>query len=175
MQTELYFLRSSEQKIASDILHFAYRLDEIGKTIAEFPELEIYTKHYGHTSRDLGIYILKDHKLTGATWIRLLRFEDTVPVLTIAVKPEFRNQGLGSMMLEQLLLEAAVRFEQISVTLLKDVKVIQFYERFGFFEQQNSQSISPINGKDTITMIKKLEKKEIVRPTDGYDASKWMD
>lgn len=157
------------------MLHYAYGLDKIGKTLTEFPELEIYTKHYGHTSRDLGIYILKDYKLAGAAWIRLLRFEDTVPVLTMAIKPGFRSQGLGSMLLEQLLLEAAAKFEQISVTTLKDSNTIKFYKRFGFVEQQGSEETSAVNGQETIIMIKELEKKEVVRPTDGYDASKWMD
>lgn len=175
MQTELYFLRSSEQKIASDILPFAYRLDVIGKTLNDFPELEIYTKHYGLSTRDLGIYILKDHKIAGAAWIRLLRFEDTIPVLTMAIKPEFRGQGLGSMMLDQLLLEAASRFEQISVTVLKDSPAVKFYERFGFVKIEDSQAKSPVDDLDVITMIKKLEYKEVVRPSDGYDSSKWMD
>ena len=175
MQTELYFLRSSEQRIASDMLHFAYRLDEIGKTLDDFPELDIYTKHYGLSTRDLGIYILKDHKIAGAAWIRLLRFDDTLPVLTMAVKPEFRGEGIGKMMLEQLLLEAASRFEQISVNVLKDSRAVKFYERFGFLKLEGSEAKSPIDGSDTITMIKRLEYKEVVRPSDGYDPSKWMD
>ncbi|WP_345991599.1 GNAT family N-acetyltransferase [Sulfurimonas sp. HSL-1716] len=172
MQTELYFLRSSEQKIASDMLYFAYRLDELGKTFQDFPELGKFTEHYGLTSRDLGIYLLKGHKIAGAAWIRLL---DTLPVLTIAVKPEFRGEGLGSMMLEQLLLEAAAKFEQIFVDVLKESPAVKFYERFGFTPLEGSDTKSLVDGREIFTMIKKLEYKEIVRPSDGYDASKWMD
>ncbi len=175
MQTELYFLRSSEQRIASDMLHFAYRLDEIGKTLNHFPELEIYTKQYGLSTRDLGVYILKENKIAGAAWLRLLKFEDTLPVLTMAVKPEFRDEGLGSKMLDQLLLEAASRFEQIAVSVLKESRAVKFYECFGFEKVEGSEAKSPIDGSDVITMIKRLEYKEVVRPSDGYDPSKWMD
>ena len=180
---ELYFLRSSEQKIASDMLRYAYRLDEIGKNAEDFDTLRIYTKAYGLTRRDLGLYALKEHKVAGATWIRLLSEEnganafvdDMTPVLTIAVKPEFRGEGVGSAMLGQLLLEAASLFEQISVSVLKESKAVRFYESFGFVKVDGSESKSPVDGAEVFTMLKKLDYKEVVRPTDGYDASKWMD
>lgn len=179
----LYFLRSSEQKITTDMLHFAMRLDELNKTLKDFPELNIYDRFYGLTTRDLGLYALHENKIAGAVWIRQLKAQDgakgfidaDTPILNIAVKPEFRAQGIGTAMLEQFLLEAGVLFEQISVSVVKDSYALKFYEKFGFVKVEGSDGKSPVDGSDVFTMVKKLTKKEVIRPTDGYDPRRWMD
>lgn len=180
---ELYFLRSTEQKIASDMLRYAYGLDIVEKTVKDFPALEIYTRHYGLSSKDLGLYALKEHKIAGAAWIRILSehsdadayIDSDTPILNIAVKPEFRNIGIGSAMLQQLLLEASALYKQISVRVKKETSAVKFYENFGFVRVEDSDSKSPIDGSDVFTMIKKLEYKKVERPSDGYDSAKWMD
>ncbi|MEW5832361.1 MAG: hypothetical protein AB1763_05940 [Campylobacterota bacterium] len=72
MNTSLYFLRSSEQKIVTDMLYYAMRLDEVKKSLADLPKLAIYEAFYGFTSKDLGLYALVDNQLAGAVWIRRL-------------------------------------------------------------------------------------------------------
>lgn len=179
----LYFLRSSEQKITSDMLCYAMRLDELNKSISDFPMLSIYEKFYGLSAKDLGLYSLVENKIAGAVWIRLLKEEDgangyvdaNTPVLNIAVIPEFRGKGIGSAMLEQLLQEAGAVFEQISVSLLQDSKAVQLFKKLGFAKVEASEGKSPVDGSDVFTMLKKLEKKEVIRPTDGYDPRRWMD
>ncbi|MEA2091922.1 MAG: GNAT family N-acetyltransferase [Campylobacterota bacterium] len=183
MKPILYFLRSSEQKITTDMLTFAMRLDKLNKTLQDFPQLNIYDRYYGLSSKDLGLYALYEHTIAGAVWIRLLRAEDgangfvdaNTPVLNIAVKPEFRGKGIGSAMLEQLLLEAGAVFEQISVSVVKNSKAVKFYEKFGFAKVEASEGKSPVDESEVFTMLKKLVKKEVVRPSDGYDPRKWMD
>lgn len=183
MKPTLYFLRSSEQKIAMDMLHYAYRLDETDKKLQDFPQLEIYSRFYGLSSKDLGLYALSEHKIAGGAWIRLLKEDDKAnafidektPILTIAVMPEFRNQGIGSAMLEQLFLEAGALFERMSVTILNNEKNVSFFKKHEFVEVENSFGKSPIDGTETITMVKELPKERVVRPSDGYDPRKWMD
>ncbi|MBU1657650.1 GNAT family N-acetyltransferase [bacterium] len=183
MKPILYFLRSTEQKIATGMLHYAKRLDAYNKTLADFPQLCIYEKHYGLTQKDLGLYALLEHEIAGAAWIRLLREEDganayvdeKTPVLIIGIKPEFRAQGIGSAMLEQLLLEAGALYEQISVSVVKDSPAIKFYERFGFSITQGSVKKSIVDDSDVVTLTKKLIQQEVKRPSDGYDPKKWMD
>ncbi|WP_321777228.1 GNAT family N-acetyltransferase [Sulfurimonas sp.] len=179
----LYFLRSSENKIAKDILHYAMRLDTLNKTVQDFSELDIYYKFYGLSSKDLGLYALDNNTIAGAVWIRLLKKEDKAnafidadtPVLQIAVKPELRNKGIGFAMMEQFFIEAAASFEQISLSVVKDSDAIRFYEKFGFSKVEGLDALSIVDDKPVITMLKKLIKKEIVRPSDGYDPRKWMD
>jgi len=183
MNPTLYFLRSSEQKIATDMLKYAYRLDEIDKSVEDFSELEIFSKFYGLSSKDLGLYALSEHNIAGAAWIRLLKEEDNAigfvnkatAVLTLGVKPEFRGKGIATAMLEQLLLEAGAVFEQISVSVLNNEKAISYFKKFGFVEVENSLGKSPVDESEVVTMVKEISKERVVRPSDDYDPRKWMD
>jgi ribosomal protein S18 acetylase RimI-like enzyme len=183
MNKELYFLRSSEQKIVTDMLHYAYRLDENSQTLQELPALSIYNDFYGLTAKDLGLYALLNHKIAGAIWTRRLNAEhnstafvnENTPVMSVAVLPEFRGKGVGSFMMEQFLQEAATLYDALSVNVLKDSKAIEFYKKFGFIKLQDSEQKSVVDNSELLIMVKKLEKKEISRPNDGYDPSKWMD
>ena len=165
------------------MLVFAMRLNELNKTLKDFPKLDIYEKHYGLSNKDLGLYALHEHTIAGAAWVRLLKAKDganayvdaNTPVLNIAVKPELRGKGVGSAMLEQLLLEAGEIFEQISVSVVKSSKAMKFYEKFGFKKLEASAAISPVDSSEVITMTKQLLKKAVIRPTDGYNPKKWMD
>jgi ribosomal protein S18 acetylase RimI-like enzyme len=168
MIPQLYFLRSSEQKIVTDMLKYAY--------VEDTPNLNIYSDFYGLTAKDLGLYALVDNHIAGAIWSRRLNSEhnstafvdEKTPVLSMAVLPEFRAKGVGTFMMDQFLQEAGALYEQLSVGVLNNSKTIKFYKKFGFEIVDNSE-------QKIITMIKKLEKKEVFRPTDGYDPTKWMD
>lgn len=175
MNPTLYFLRSSEQKITSDMLHFAYRLDELGKTISDFKELDIYHKSYGLTSKDIGLYALVNNEIAGALWLRELNQNTKIPCLTIAVKPSFRNKGIGTAILEQFFLEIGAVYEQITITILNTQKTTNYFEKFKFIKQENSITKSLVDNSEVITMIKKIENKLVERPSDGYDPRKWMD
>ncbi|MBC8238304.1 MAG: GNAT family N-acetyltransferase [Helicobacteraceae bacterium] len=148
MSLELYFLRSSEQKIVADMVKYA-RLDAHQK----------YTEFYGLTTKDLGLYALKDNCVVGAIWSRKI---DGVPMLNMAVLPEHRQSGVASSMLEQFLLEAGELYEEVQIQVNDTTR--GFYEKFGFETLENSSFL-----------IKKLEKKAIIRPSDGYDPRRWMD
>lgn len=183
MNPTLYFLRSTEQKIVTDMLHYAYRLDELNRTVANIPELSIYNEFYGFTRKDLGLYALVNNEIAGAIWSRKLNVEhnsqafvdEQTPVISMAVLPKFRDQKIGSAMLEQFLLEAAALYDQLCVSVLQDSKAINFYKKFGFEILEDNSSKSIVDNKPTFTLLKKLEKKELTRPSDGYDASRWMD
>lgn len=166
------------------MLFYAMRLNEVNKTLQDIPALSIHEQFYGFTSKDLGLYVLVDHQLAGAVWIRRLNedhgsnayVDDTTPILNMAVIPEFRAKGIGSMMIEQLLLEAGALYDQISVSVLRDAPAVRFYERHGFTCYDNgAEEKSPVDGADVVTMIRKLSKEPVKRPTDGYDPRRWMD
>lgn len=148
----LYFLRSSESKIVQDMTKYAHK---------EAPNLNIYYDFYGLTAKDLGLYALVDNVIAGAIWTRKL--DGGVPILSMAVLPEFRSKGIGTAMMEQFLVEAGAVSEEMQVDTYENEKSINFYKKFGFVKLDNR------------TMSKSFPKQEIIRPTDGYDPRRWMD
>ena len=170
MNTTLFFLRSSEQRIAYNMLPYALDLNDI-------PLNNIYTTDYGFINTDVGIYSLTNNEISGAAWMRLYKESDKVsafvdnvtPILIIGVMPNARGIGIGSLIMNQLLQEAAVMYDQISVSIQSNSREMNFFERLGFIPIINSED------KDVFTMVKKLTKKDITRPTDGYDPRRWMD
>jgi len=175
MSLELYFLRSSEQKIVTDMLFYAQQLDEKNSTLELHPELKIYSDFYGLTPKDLGLYAMKDATVCGAIWSRKLNAQhsaegfinEETPVVNIAVKPEFRAQGIGRQMMEQFLEEAASQYSSLSICISNTKETITFFEKFGFKTY--------LKNLESIIMLKELEQKEIVRPSDNYNPSRWMD
>jgi len=154
MRKELYFLRSSEQKIVSDMFAFAHPNRE---------ELrEKYTSFYGLTRKDLGLYVMVDAKVAGAIWSR--RFDgDGVATLSLGILPEFENQDLERFMMEQFLQEAATHLDSLLVDITLHPHRRAFYESYGFLLRNDG------------IYVKELERKEIFRPSDGYDPTRWMD
>ena len=152
MTPTLYFLRSSESKIAKDMTKYAHK---------EADNLNIYYDFYGLTSKDLGLYALVDNIIVGAIWTREL--EDKIPSLSLAVLPEYRGKGIATAMMEQFLVEISAVSEVLIAQTYENEALRKFYTKFDFTQEKDS------------LMQKTLEKKEIVRPTDGYDPRKWMD
>ncbi len=155
MSRELYFLRSSEQKIVVDM--FKYAQPNRSK------ELQKYTEFFGFSDKDLGLYALVDGEIAGAVFSR--RFNpDEAPRMSVAIVPKFKKQGVGIFMMEQFLQEAAALYNELTIDISAKPKAIKFYEKFGF-QKEN----------DSFLLTKKLEKKDVVRPTDGYDPSHWIE
>ena len=148
----LYFLRSSEKKIVQNMTPLAHKHSK---------NLNVYYDFYGLTSNDLGLYALVDNVIVGAIWSR--KIEGNPPLLSVAVLPEQRRKGLGSAMLEQFLLEAASLYEELNVETYADESSINFYTKFGFVLREGTM------------MQKLLKRKEVIRPSDGYDPRRWMD
>jgi GNAT superfamily N-acetyltransferase len=169
MTPTLYFLRSSEEKIVQNMLKFTHDNDKM------------YADFFGHSDKDLGLYALVENKIAGAIWCRCLKKEqnaagfinEKTPILHVVVLEEFQGKGIGTFMMEQFLQEAAVLYEQISLAFNGENKELKFYEKFAFSKALNAEQKNLAN--EGSVLVKKLEKKEIIRPTDGYDPRRWMD
>ena len=58
MNQELYFLRSTEQYLAKELLLYAVHLDEKETNLDGYAGLEQYQQHFGSYNGDIGVYIL---------------------------------------------------------------------------------------------------------------------
>lgn len=110
------------------------------KNIVEEPELNKYYRNWGREG-DIGILVKVDELAVGACWSRLhpadnqgYGFVDaTIPELTIAVKEEWRNRGLGQKMLELLCeYNRAGGYNSMSLSVDKRNRVVALYKRLGF-------------------------------------------
>ena len=110
------------------------------KNVIEQPELNKYYLNWGREG-DIGILAKVDELAVGACWSRLhptdnpgYGFVDAaIPELTVAVKEEWRNRGLGRKMLELLCeYNKLSDYNSISLSVDKRNRVVELYKRLGF-------------------------------------------
>ena len=166
MHVELYFLRSSEHFMVKDLLHYAAHLDASGEQLEDHPYLEQYHRNYGNFNGDIGVYAIVNNKVAGGAWSRMLlngfgHVNAQTPELAFGVLPEFRNQGIGTQVMNQLLNEIAKLYPQVSLAVREDNPAIKLYERLGFTKIEGSEMTNTAN-TISFKMIKSLEKQEEV-------------
>lgn len=154
MSPALYFLRSSESKIVKDLTPYAHPKSE---------NPHVYFEAYGLNGEDLGLYALVNNTLAGAIWCRRVP-QNSLPEVSLAILPDFTQEEIDAIMMEQFLQEVSVVHSEISARTYENQALINFYKKFGFEEQEGSE-----------LLVKKLTKQEIIRPKDNYDPQRWMD
>lgn len=164
MEHELYFLRSSEQYLAKELLRYAAGLDETGESLEKHPSLEQYERNYGAYNGDTGVYIIVDNKVAGGAWTRLLangygHIDHDTPELVFAVKPEFRNQGIGTAIMNQLFVEVSKVFGSISLSVEETSRAVPLFERLGFKKLEGSEHSNSC-GSVSFKMLKILEENQ---------------
>jgi len=92
-----------------------------------------YQSHYAHAAFDL---ILLDEQAIGRLYIE--RTESAVHIIDIALLPEYRNRGIGSALLQDLLDEATVEHKVVQIYVEKFNPALHLYQRLGFRELKES-------------------------------------
>jgi GNAT superfamily N-acetyltransferase len=103
------------------------------------PALTHYVDGYGRAG-DLGVIASAAGTDVGAAWVRLLTaddagygyVDDVTPELTIAVVPEWRGRGVGTVLMEELLARTAGEFPAVGLSCDPANPAMRLYERFGF-------------------------------------------
>ena len=107
----------------------------------------------------LGLIALNGSDMIGAAWIRLYQknnsirgfIKETVPVLVIGIKKEYRNKGIGTEILHLLFEKATGKgIKSISLMVSEDNEAFKLYEKVGFELKEKHD--------DSLLMIKKLMK-----------------
>ncbi len=112
------------------------------RSIVEEPKLAHYARQWGQTPGDLGFVAIENStgKPVGAAWLRLFSHldpgygfvDDHTPELSIALLPDYRGQGLGTLLLNALLKAAGQKFRTISLSVSPNNPARRLYERSGF-------------------------------------------
>ncbi len=148
--SELYFLRSSEQFIVTDIINL----------LEQYASLDIYQEFFGVKKGDIGVYIIVNGEVVGAAWVRLLPsgkafVDEETPELVLAVKPEHRQKGHAKYLMQQLIYEVSGVFPKMSLNVSKEDEIaVSFFKKLGFEQVKENED------KNTITMLKSLDPNE---------------
>jgi ribosomal protein S18 acetylase RimI-like enzyme len=105
------------------------------------PSISNYVLGWGRAG-DQGVLAIVETIVepVGAAWMLLFSSETAgygyvdakTPELSIAVLPEYRNQGIGTAMLIRLLKEAASSYPAVSLSVSPSNPAIRLYQRLGF-------------------------------------------
>jgi GNAT superfamily N-acetyltransferase/broad specificity phosphatase PhoE len=109
-----------------------------------------YIHDFGHRSGDRGVIAEVNGVPAGAAWYRLLTEDERsigfvaadVPEVTIAVAQSYRRQGVGSLLIEQLL-DQALRHGHRALSLHVDTKNLAargLYHVFGFVDHHHTDA-----------------------------------
>ena len=86
-----------------------------------------YRSHYANASFDV---VLVDGEAAGRLYVD--RGADDIRVIDIALLPDRRGAGIGSLLLRQLLDEAAATARKVSIHVEVDNRARRLYDRLGF-------------------------------------------
>ena len=154
-------LTINDESFLWEILYHALYIpegdDPLPLNIFEQPEISRYVQNWG-LSDDIGFLAIGsiDQKPIGAVWLRLLNgdnrgygyVDDSTPELSIAVLPMYRGQGVGTKLLDYLILNMHSKYRSISLSVSTNNPAVNLYKRFGFITIKNSST--------SLTMIKSL-------------------
>jgi ribosomal protein S18 acetylase RimI-like enzyme len=156
-------IRSDEFFHLEDFLYDAIFIPEgaerPGKKIINLPELIIYYKDFGKAS-DVCLVADLNGTLIGAVWTRIFPetekgfgfVDENTPELSMSVKKDYRNLGIGAKLLTSMLEKLKqLKYQQVSLSVDKDNYAFGMYQRFEF-ELVHSDEKSA-------TMIKKIKLK----------------
>ena len=151
-QNEIYFLK--------EMLYLALYVPEgkspFPKSIIENPDISKYIDHWGTLPNDIALVAVFNEKLIGAVWGRTFNslkpgygfIDENTPEISMAVKKEFRNQGIGAKLIDEITgIYSSRGIKSISLSVDKRNRAKSLYARKGFIA---------VTDKDTAVTMKKI-------------------
>jgi GNAT superfamily N-acetyltransferase len=110
------------------------------RSIVMQSELRRYVSGWGRPGDDGVIAVAIDGEPIGAAWLRLFSEDDRgygfvdihTPELSVAVRSECRDRGIGTQLLQRLLQRADHTHEAVSLSVSPENPAIRLYGRLGF-------------------------------------------
>jgi GNAT superfamily N-acetyltransferase len=132
------------------------------EAVQKQPCLTRYVQNWGRDG-DMGFVACIGNLPIGAAWVRLWSIgdrgfgsiDDVTPELAMAVLPEYRGQGIGTKLLNQILETAQGLFPGICLSVRAENPVANLYQRAGFIKLEGSEVVNRIGGS-SYTMVCKF-------------------
>jgi GNAT superfamily N-acetyltransferase len=137
-------LKPSDEPFLREMLYQALYVplgaNPLPREIIYSPELSKYVQNW--QKEDVGfVAVLKSTQIqAGAVWIRRFNnnnqgygyLNDETPELSIAVLPEYRQQGIGTQLIAHLLENIKNLYPAISLSVSSGNPALRLYQRLGF-------------------------------------------
>ncbi|MBP5500681.1 MAG: GNAT family N-acetyltransferase [Bacteroidales bacterium] len=149
-------LRMDEVPLLNDFLYEAIYIPFGGalppRSIILNENLQIYVRDFGTQPDDKCLVVEIGGRVVGAVWSRIMNdyghVADDVPSLAISLYKEFRNHGIGSELLGQMLqLLRRDGYHKVSLSVQKENYAVGMYLKAGFqvWEETSEENIMTYN------------------------------
>ena len=134
-------LCSGESDLLKDFLYEAIFIPQgaeaPAREIVERPELRIYYDDFGSRPGDHCFAAETEGNVVGAVWTRIMNdyghVDDETPSFAISLLPDFRNKGIGTVLMRQMLsLLKEHGYRQASLAVQKANYAVRMYKEVGF-------------------------------------------
>ena len=134
-------LRADETALLKDFLYEAIFIPEgvepPAREIVELPELRLYYEDFGRGAADNCLVAEADGQVVGAVWTRIMddygHIDDETPSFAISLLPKYRNMGIGTRLMKDMLALLAARgFRRASLAVQKANYAVRMYKNVGF-------------------------------------------
>ena len=134
-------IRTEEIPILNDFLYEAIFIPEgvpaPPRSIIENEDLQVYVRDFGKKADDRCLVAEIDGRIVGAVWTRVMNdyghIADNTPSLAISLYKDFRNRGIGTELLREMLqLLRQDGYRQVSLSVQKANYAFRMYQKAGF-------------------------------------------
>lgn len=134
-------IREDEYNLLNDFIYEAIFIPEgvepPPKSIINQPDLQVYISNFGKEKDDICFVAEADGKVVGAVWVRDMNdyghIADGVPSFAISLYKEYRNFGIGTRLMETMLMELKGRgYNRTSLAVQKANYAVRMYKKVGF-------------------------------------------
>ena len=141
MNYQIRPIRKEEIPILGDFLYEAIFIPEgvaaPPRSILDDENLQVYIRNFGQMHDDRCLVAEVGDKIVGAIWSRIMNdyghIADDVPSIAISLYKEYRNLGIGTDMLRQMLeLLKADGYKSVSLSVQKANYAMRMYQKAGF-------------------------------------------
>ena len=107
------------------------------RSILQEEALQVYVRDFGQKPDDKCLVAEADGNVVGAVWTRIMHdyghVDDHTPSLAIALYPDYRGRGIGTALMTRMLeWLRQCGYQQVSLSVQKDNRAVQLYQRVGF-------------------------------------------
>lgn len=141
MNTIIRKMRLEEHDLLREFLYQAIYLPEgmepPPRSVVDLPELQIYIADFGTKPGDRCLVAEAEGKVVGAAWCRIMEdyghIDNDTPSLAISLLSKYRGQGIGTRLLNGLLLLLRDNgYRRASLSVQRGNPALRLYRRAGF-------------------------------------------